>query len=789
MSLVGRSLSHYRVVEEIGAGGMGVVYQARDERLERDVAVKVLPPDTLTDGVARKRFRKEALSLSRLNHPNIGMVFDFDSQDGVDFIVMELIPGITLGERLREGALPESEVAQIGEQLAEGLSAAHAQGVIHRDLKPANVRITPEGRVKLLDFGLAQAARQSSETVSTESMTATGQVMGTVPYMSPEQLRGERVDARSDLFSLGSVLYEMATGLRPFPQESQPRVISAILSEAPPAPRRVRGELTPELERVVLKCLEKERERRYGSAAELATDLRRLAQPGAPAVRGPVSRALVRRVAIGLIAAAVVTAGAAILALDVGGLRGKLFRQAVTSAVPSLAVLPLANLSGDASQEYFADGMTDEIITRLAQVRALKVISRTSAMQYKGTKKAPPQIAKELGVRMLVEGTVRRAGDRVRISAELIEAATQRSVWAETFERSLTDVFAVQSEIARAVVEQLRARLTPEERILIAATKRVDPEAHEEYLKGLYELNWYEEDAFQRARDHFQRAIQIDPGYALAHAGLGLTYTTYSSLLLPPREAMPRARAEAQAALALDSTLAEAHGVLGYVMALYDWNWTKAEHELRRGVELYPSNAWAHQNLGYYLTVTSRFEEARREFDRALDLDPLSRYAATQTTWPLYEGRRYVEAVAQADRVLELDPAQWTARMVRGQALVQLGRLDEAIDTMERAVQPDSNASALANLVYALARAKQTGRAHTVLSELERRASKGFVASYAMAFAYAGLGDRDRVFAWLEKGLEDRSEDMVFLNVDPAWDSLRSDPRFKVILRRMGFKP
>ena len=786
--MIGTNLSHYRIVEEIGAGGMGVVYRAHDERLERDVALKVLPPEMLADAAARKRFRKEALSLSRLNHPNIGTVFDFDTQDGVDFIVMELIPGITLGERLRDGPLAESEVARLGDQLAEGLSAAHAQGVIHRDIKPANVRITPEGRVKLLDFGLAMAARLSSGTASTESVTVMGQVMGTVPYMSPEQLRGERVDARSDQFSLGAVLYEMATGQRSFPQESQPRVITAILSGTPLPPRQLRGELTPELERIVLKCLEKDRERRYGSAADLATDLKRLIQPDAAAVRRPVSRSVVRRVTIGVAAALAVAVGAALVALDVGGLRGLLFQRTAAGMIPSLAVLPLANLSGNPDEEYFADGMTDEIITRLAQVQALKVISRTSAMQYKGTKKGPRQIAKELGVRMLVEGTVLMSGDRVRISAALIEASTQRSVWAETLERNLADVFAVQSEIAGTVVERLRARLTPEERQRIAAVRRVNPEAYAEYLRGRRLVQSSNPVEQEKSIEHFQRAIDLDPSYAQAYVGLSLAYRATSSIAVAPREAMPRARAAALRALELDSTLSEARGAVGYVAAFYDWNWKEGEAELRGALARDPGDALMHSYLGYFLTTAGRFDEAMNEYTRAKELDPLSDWIAYQTLFPPYNARRYGETIAAARAMLKAEPNLLYANHPLAQALLMSGDAQTAVNTWKEMLRVDPGAyPARAWLAYGLGVLGHLEEARANVRELENQARSGFVGAYFMGIAYTGLGDKDRAFAWLEKGFEDRSEDMVFLNVEPGWDPLRSDPRFKGILRRMGF--
>jgi eukaryotic-like serine/threonine-protein kinase len=783
--LIGRTLSHYRVVEKIGAGGMGVVYRARDERLQRDVALKVLPMGALADEAAHKQFRREALALSKLNHSNIATVHDFDSQEGVDFLVLELVSGETLAERVRRGPLPEKEIARLGEQLAEGLTAAHKQGVLHRDIKPANLRVTPEGRLKVLDFGLARLIRV--DDVGAATATATGSVAGTAPYMSPEQLRGEVLDERADLWAAGAVLYELSTGHPAFEQQPQARLITAILQEAVVPPREAGARVSPELERITLKCLEKDPEDRYQSAQELAVDLRRLLAPSA--VSQPRQSRAQRRKSHWLLAggaAIVLFAFATLLfGLDIGGIRTRI-SGIRTPIVPSLAVLPLANLSGDASQEYFADGMTDELITRLAQISALKVISRTSAMQYKGTRKSSPEIAHDLGVRMLVEGTVQRSGDRVRISAQLIDAASDRNLWAESFEKGAGDVFAIQSEVARAIVGRIAVRLTPKDRTRLAVAHPVNPAAHEEYLKGQFELNFFTSEGAAKARDHYLHAIEIDPGYGPAHAGIAWSYIGLSNVVLPPREAMPRARAAALAALALDSTLAEAHGALGYVTAFYDWDWRRAEQELRESLALFSGSARPHQNYGYYLTVVGRFEEGLREFQRAHELDPLEGYISSQLLWPLYEGRRYDQAIAAAQSLLQTSPNLWDVDLILGQAYAKRGAHREAIAAFERCVAMER--SQIANLAYGYAMAGNKNKALAVLREAEQSSGRGYISPYIAARVRGALGDKDRAFAALERGLRERSEDMVFLKVDPALDPLRSDPRFNSLLKRMGFK-
>jgi TolB-like protein len=795
--LAGRTLAHYRILERIGAGGMGVVYRAHDTRLERDVAVKALPPGAFDDDDARRRFRKEALALSKLNHPNIETVHDFDSAEGVDFLVMELIPGTTLDARIAAERIPEREIARIGEQVAEGLAAAHAAGIVHRDVKPSNIQVTPEGRAKILDFGLAKRAPGAASVTTTESLAdAAGGIAGTLPYMSPEQLRDETVDGRTDLYSLGATLYEMAAQRRPFPDGSVPRLIGAILNEAPRPVRELRATVSPELERIVLKCLEKDPEARYQSGRELAVDLRRVATPTAAAAgragtgrARPASAARIPAPAW-LAAGMLVLLALGAVALDVGGLRSQLFRTVATSTVPSLAVLPLANLTGDASREYLADGMTDGLITCLAQVRRLKVISTTSVMPYKNARKPLAQIARELGVKMVVEGSVQRAGGIMRVSAKLVDASSEQSLWAESFEQSMSNVFTLQNQIARAVVERVRAELTPEERTRLAEAPTVNPEAHDACLRGLHSLSYYGGAKLDQAQVEFQRAIELDPGHAPAYAGLAEYYRMRSYISLPPREAMPLARGNARRALELDSTLTRARASLAYVTALYDWKWKEAEVEIRRLLQEAPGSADAHYVFGYYLVANAHFDEASREFARAHDLDPISEIAAYSTLWPLYNGRHYERAIQAARERLAVRPDQHYPHHIIGQASLMLGRYDRAVEAFRLASAYDSTSAAiLAWLGYAYARAGRRGDALGVLHRLEGRARTGFVPAYAMAVVCTGLGEKDRAFAWLDSALEDRSEDMAFLKVEPGLDPLRGDPRFRDLLRQVGFEP
>src|SRR5882724_3047233 len=456
--MIGQTLGHYRILEKVGAGGMGVVYRARDEQLDRDVAVKVLPSGTLSDDTARRHFRKEAMALARLNHPNIETVYEFGTQDGIDFLVMEYVPGKTLAERLTGGALPEKEVVALGIQIAAALEEAHERGIVHRDLKPANIAITSKGRAKILDFGLAKLLRPVSEG-TTEFFTDSQAAAGTLPYMPPEQLMGDLVDARADIYTIGAVLYEMATDRRAFPEELTSRLMDAILHQPPVAPRAINPRISTQLETIILKCLDKDPDRRYQSAKELLVDLQRLASPSSsyppppPSVRGRVARM------IGYGAAGLLTLAVGLIAMNVGGLRDRLMGRTRPAQIRSIAVLPLGNLSGDPREDYFADGMTEALITELAQIGGLRVISRTSVMVYKGAKKSLPQIARELQVDAVVDGSVQRSGDKVRINAELIEASTDRHLWAKSYERDLRDILTLQSAVARAITDEVQIKL------------------------------------------------------------------------------------------------------------------------------------------------------------------------------------------------------------------------------------------------------------------------------------------------------------------------------------------
>ncbi len=790
--MIGRRLGHYRIVAALGVGGMGVVYRAHDEHLEREVAVKVLPAGSLADDEARRRFRTEALALSRLQHPNVGVIHDFDSQEGMDFLVMELIPGEGLDERIRRGRASESEVARLGEQLAEGLAAAHASGVLHRDIKPQNLRVTDGGRLKLIDFGLARALPGEGHPIATVTAPGLASIAGTLPYMSPEQLRGEALDERSDLHAVGAVLFELSCGESPFARATPEAIMLAVLQEAPPPPSSRGADAGPELERIIAKCLEKPAGDRYQSARELAVDLRRLAHGSGRAQMREAStkprprRAPARPALSAALAGVVLLAAVTGLALDVGGLRTRLLGGA-PSPSNSLAVLPLANLSGDPGQENFVDGMTDELITRLAQVSALRVISRTSVMRLKGTKRSLRDIARELGVSMIVEGSVLRAGDMVRISAQLIEARSDRHLWAQSYQKELRDVLRLQSEVAGAVVENVRVRLTPAERSRLGTSRRVDPEAFEAYLRGVAEFNRQSTAGFQAAVSSYEDAIARDSSYAPAYVGLALAYEYMSGIYMNSTLAARLARSALDRALRLDPDNAGALAALGYAQMAFDWDWAGAERSYRHALKLNPNEGTAHQNYGLLLTVLGRFEEATREFERAREIDPLSPLTASMSVWPLFEGRQWDAAIAKATVVANADPTGFSPRMLLGQAQFFRGDHEKGIESIRQAARLDpSNPFPLGWLGYAYGASGRKREARAVLDSLHAMQPARYVQPYTLALVHIGLGEEGAALDLLERAVRDRTDEVMLLGVDPAVDPLRRHPRFQALLRALG---
>jgi len=791
LALAGQMVSYYRVHERLGGGGMGVVYKAQDTRLGRYVALKFLPRETSHDEEALERFKREAQAASALNHPHICTIHDIGEYDGGPFIVMELLVGSTLKHRISGKPLPVRLVVELGIHIAGALEAAHAAGILHRDIKPANIFVIEQGEAKLLDFGLAKvamAAGLSAETASTEHMTIddvkggvreltrAGALLGTAPYMSPEQLRGEAVDNRTDLFSLGAVLYEMATGTAPFGGETIAEIRESILKREPISARHLNPKIPVALEKIINKALQKRREDRYSSAADLKTDLLRIKVQ--PSRRRRATEAIL--------------AGAVLLALSIGGIVAK--RQASRSApgadqIHSVAVLPLANYSGDPQQEYVADGVTEELTTDLARIRSLKVISRTSAMHYKESNKTLPQIGRELNVDAVVEGSVQRAGERLKITAQLIRAGTDQHLWAQKYESDARDVLTMEDEVARDIAGEVKAKLTPEEQAQLTDARPVDPQVHDLYLRGLDSLNQRSTPAIAEAISIFQQVIARDPTFASGYAALALAYNVSGggSGVLPPTEASAKAKTAALEALKLQPTLAEAHGELAFEESVYEYNWLEAEKEFRRAIELNPNSAEVHYAYALgWLTPAGRHEEAISEIKRTLELDPMSLPHNQGAVYIFYYARRYQEALEQCNKTIALDPNFSNGHWRRMEVYRQLGRYDDAISEKEKALQLDGYPRGQIEAIVAPLRRALANTGARAFWQQEAEIYKQYDQYVNVAGFYARLGQKDEAFRWLEKGFQYRDSDVPYIAVDPAFDTIRSDPRFQKFVRRIG---
>jgi eukaryotic-like serine/threonine-protein kinase len=783
--MIGETLGQFRVLEMIGAGGMGVVYRAHDERLDRDVALKVLPSGTLSDEQIRRRFRQEALALSRLNHPNIATVHDFNSQGAVDFLVMEWIPGETLDTKIAAAPLPEREALRLAIQLVQGLEAAHRQGVIHRDLKPGNLRITPDERLKILDFGLAMLRQaEMADSAQTTELGEHPMVAGSPPYMSPEQLLGEKVDSRSDLYAAGAVLYEMCTGRRPWPQAQGARLIDAILHLLPLPPRDLNARLSPGLEVVILKCLDKDPDRRYQSARELLVDLERLSVPSA--ITSPQPRPARRTTWMATVSASALLA--LLMGSRPGGARARVALEP-PGPIQSLAVLPLANRSNDPAQEYFADGMTDALIADLGQISALRVISRTSSMQYKGARKPLPQIARELGVDAVVEGSVLRDGNRVRITAQLLHAHTDRQLWTRHYERDLTDVITLQREVAASVATEVRAKLTAQEKTRLATPRPVNAKAYEAYLRGRHFLQAQGTEASaQKAMEAFEEAVREDPGYASAHVGVSQASVYLAgNFRLSPKHAFARAKAAATRAQELDPALPDAHAALAFAQLVLDRDWKASEAGFQRALELSPNAGYAHESYAWFLAARGRLEESLSEMKAARDLDPLSPIVNAGVAAIFMYKRQTGEALAQLQKTLELNPEYQVAHYGMGRVHLADGKPQEAIRSFQRADAGGAGAPhVLADLSQAYALAGRRDEALATLKRWEDLTRSGGGRHEEAARMYAALGDKARALSLLERACQEGSPTVVWLKVDPRYDSLRSEPRFKALLVQLG---
>jgi TolB-like protein/Tfp pilus assembly protein PilF len=787
-ALEGTTVSHYRIVRALGRGGMGVVYEAEDLKLRRRVALKLLPDFLARDLQALRRFEQEAQAASALNHPNICTVYEVDEDQGLHFIAIELLEGETLKERIGRGQLALREILAIGIEICDALDAAHSAGIIHRDIKPSNIVLTHRGSAKLLDFGVAKRLGpellQHAETLSQLlppnldlGVTAPGAVIGTAAYMSPEQSAGYDVDARSDLFSMGAVLYEMTTGKCPFSGKNLLDVLQVIQHRQPTPLEQIRPRTPSRLVSIVSKALQKERSLRYQSAAEMRADLQALRDR--LAVRAK-RRKMLPLMALGALLFAALLAGSLRLQRVQGWIFGRTYGP---HAIRSIAVLPLENLSGDSAQDYFADGMTDALITDLSKVGALRVISRTSSMHYKGTHKSLPEIAKELDIDAVVEGTVSKAGDRVRINAQLVDAANDQHLWARQYDSDMRDVLRLQADLASAIALEVAGRLPPNERYrLTAKSRQVNPQAYEAFLRGGYFLDKWTAEGFAKAKGYFEQSITLDASYTDGYTGLAEYYAASAFLgMVPPREAWLKAESLLAKSLAMDNTSSKAHTLLGMIKLQFRCDREAAEKELNYALQINPGDMAALDYHSYYLLEIGRTDQAIAEKRKVLEHDPLRVITNAELGLYLFLAGRTDEAVAQLQKTLELDPNYAPAHARLGMAYARKQHYEIAVIEMQKALSLDNRPSRVARVGEVYAQWGKRKEALDAVQQLKEMSKRQYVAPSLSALIYARLGEREAAFHWLEKA---QPEDDPKIS-DPGFESLRSEPRFKILEARL----
>jgi serine/threonine protein kinase/tetratricopeptide (TPR) repeat protein len=750
--MIGTRLGIFEITAKLGEGGMGVVYRAKDLQLRRDVALKVLRVPFSEDSDHVSRLQREAQLLASLNHPNIAQIYGFESSGEKRALVMELVEGPTLAELLAQKLLPFEECLSIATQIVQALAEAHDKGIVHRDLKPQNIKLALGGRVKVLDFGLArkQAAAGSltgdADTLS--RATQPGTILGTVGYMAPEQARGESIDTRADIFSFGCVLYEMATGERAFVRASAVETLTAILHDAPLAPSHRRRELPPGFDRVVAHCLEKEPAARFQSAHDLEFALHALTPGRAPAGAG------------------------------VG----------VKARSASVAVLPFVNLSADPENEFFADGITEDVIAHLTKIRSLKVISRTSVMAFKKRDCGLREIGEKLGASTLLEGSVRRAGNRVRIIAQLVEGANDEHIWAETYDRDLTDIFAIQTDVAVNIANALRAELSNDERARVGRRPTYDLEAYELYLRGRNALHQFTEDGYRRSLIDFDAAVARDPKFALAWTSIAEAHAEMcidGSLSRSPEEAIRLAKTAAARALKLDNELGEAHGISALIQFVFDFDWRGAERSFLRAIELSPGSAQIHDHYSWLCTSLERYDDALRQVRRARELDPLSIPSDVPTT--LLRAGRIDEALDEARRAVRVEPDSPRCHSILGWSLIFHGEKAAGIASLEQALAiAPSSTLFLSQLGQACALTGDVKRAREILQQLHDRSTREFVSPYHFSYIYAGLGEADTAIDYLERAFERRSGAIYGIKGSFLFNNLRTHPRFVALVRKMN---